>query len=298
MNNSAKIEFIPVGLKIMGGILIVSSTLYFVGLAISFQPNDASWLKAFTSEIVNLGIVPLIGLILILIAYRLESVLNNQKRSRLRTRKIVSLLSVFLGILYLTVVPLAQNVVLVDNSDVFASIEPVTDVKTKLRTKYQQFNDIERQVREAQARLENQKQSSQIVSNPQSFQRLEARLRELDAAIAEPQLLSQQLTEEQIATLSDTRVRLEKLIQLANNPPAWEQHIQKLEIQLRSARLVNEHRAKLELVKHGIWTGINSLMLAIAYLTIGSIGRDLGLTRINSKNKRLIARSFGSLTGK
>ena len=62
MNNSAISTFTSLCLKTVGTILIASSFLDYITLAVPFQPLDSQWQIGFTSEIVDSCIFPMVGM--------------------------------------------------------------------------------------------------------------------------------------------------------------------------------------------------------------------------------------------
>lgn len=253
MNNSSSTRFTSICLKTVGVILVASSLLDFISLAIPFHPLDAQWQRVFTSQIVDRGIVPMVGMAFILVAYWLESSLGSNRKSGFDIKLPAFLLSMFLGVIFLILVPLHLNNLRLTSSDVLTQIEQqISQAETKLANEYQQLN--------------------QIVKNPQSLSQLEARIKELDTAISQEQLQGEKLNPQQIKGLTDTKVQLESFSQLAKNPQAFEQRIQELQTQLQEEKLANERRTKTEVLKQGVRTGLNSLMLAVGYLMMGWIG--------------------------
>lgn len=253
MNNSAISQFTSLCLKSVGVILIASSILDYITLAIPFQPLDSQWQISFTSQIVDRGIVPLVGMGFILVAYWIESSIGNGKKSAFDLKIPVFFLSLLLGIVFLILVPLHLNNLRLASSDALTQIEQrAGQAETRISDQYEQLNDI--------------------VKNPQRLQQLETRIQEINNAIGSGQFQGQQLNSEQLQRLEETKAQLQNFRDLAQNPQALEQRLGELQTQLREQKLEREERAKTEALKQGIRTGLSSLMLAIGYLIIGWVG--------------------------
>lgn len=254
MNNSTISPFTSLCLKTVGTILIVSSLLDYIALAIPFQPFDSQWQISFTSQIVDRGIVPMVGMAFILVAGWIDaSVSNPSKPSGFDIKLPAFFLSLFLGVIFLVLVPLHVNNLMIAKSDALTQIEArAGQAETKISEQYDQLNDI--------------------VKNPQRLQQLESRIQEIDTAVANGTFQGQQLSGQQLQRLEDTKLQLQNFRDLAKNPEALEARLGELQIQLRDQKLEREKTAKTEALKQGVRTGLSSLMLAIGYLLIGWIG--------------------------
>lgn len=102
MNNS----FAPLALKLMGVIFILSALLDYVTLAIPPQWQNPQWQINFATSIVDRGIVPLVGIAFILIAYWIDSVSDKGQKSGLDLRLPIYILSILLGALFIVLIPL------------------------------------------------------------------------------------------------------------------------------------------------------------------------------------------------
>ena len=254
MSNSQATKFTSLSLKVVGIILIVSSLLDYITLAIPFQPLNSQWQIAFTGQIVDRGIVPMVGLAFMLVAYWIEnSVRGTVKNSGFGIRLPVFILSLLLGFIFLILVPLHLNNLRLVSADAFAQLE--------------------QRSQEAENRISDQyEQLSGISSDPQRLQLLESRIVELDNAIGSGQFQGQNLNPQQLQRLQQTRQQLQNFRELAQNPEALEARLSELQTQLRDQKLERESRAKTEAFKQGIRTGLSSLLLAIGYLVIGWFG--------------------------
>ena len=254
MNNSTISTFTSLCLKTIGTILVVSSLLDYIALAIPFQPFDSQWQISFTSQIVDRGIVPMVGMAFILVAGWIESTVNNQsQKSGFDIKLPAFFLSMFLGVVFLVLVPLHVNNLMIAKSDALTQIEArAGEAETQISEQYKQLNDI--------------------VKNPERLQQLESRIKEINTAISNGNFQGQKLSTLQLNRLEETKLQLQNFRDLAKNPQALKARLEELQIQLRDQKLEREKTAKTEALKQGVRTGLSSLMLAIGYLLIGWIG--------------------------
>lgn len=254
MSNSSVSKYTSLCLKTVGTILVVSSLLDYITLAIPFQPLNSQWQIAFTGQIVDRGIVPMVGIALMIIAYWIEnSVSRAVKSSGFSLKLPVFILSLFLGFVFLILVPLHLNNLRLVSSNALTQIEQrASEAETRISEQYEQLNAI--------------------ATDPQRLQLLESRITELDTAIGSGQFQGQNLNPQQLQRLEETKQQLQNFRELANNPEALEARLGELQTQLRDQKLQREGRAKTEALKQGIRTGLSSLLLAIGYLVMGWFG--------------------------
>jgi hypothetical protein len=254
MSNSSASKFTSLCLKTVGAILIVSSLLDYITLAIPFQPLDSQWQIAFTGQIVDRGIVPMVGMAFILVSYWIENSVNRTTPSSGFEIKIpVFILSLFMGFVFLILVPLHLNNLRLVSTDALAQLEQRAD--------------------EAENRISEQyEQLSEISADPQRLELLESRIKELDNAIGSGQFQGQSLNPQQLQRLEETRQQLQNFRELANDPEALDARLKELQTQLLDQKKERESRAKTEAVKQGVRTGLSSLLLAIGYLVMGWFG--------------------------
>ena len=252
MSNSQASKFTSLSLKVVGIILIVSSLLDYITLAIPFQPLNSQWQIAFTGQIVDRGIVPMVGISFMLVAYWIESSVT-VKNSGFGIRLPVFILSLLLGFVFLILVPLHLNNLRLVSADAFTQLEQrAEEAETRISEQYEQLNAIS--------------------SDPQRLELLEGRIAELDNAIGSGQFQGQNLNPQQVQQLQQTKQQLQNFRELAENPEALEARLSELQTQLRDQKLERENRAKTEAFKQGIRTGLSSLLLAIGYLVMGWFG--------------------------
>ena len=253
MSNSQASKFTALSLKVVGIILVVSSLLDYITLAIPFQPLNSQWQIAFTGQIVDRGIVPMVGIAFMLVAYWIESNVRTVKSSGFGIRLPIFILSLLLGFIFLILVPLHLNNLRLVSSDAFAQLEQrAEEAETRISEQYEQLNAIS--------------------TDPQRLELLESRITEIDNAISSGQFQGQNLNPQQLQQLQQTRQQLQNFRELAQNPEALEARLSELQTQLRDQKLEREGRAKTEAFKQGIRTGLSSLLLAIGYLVMGWFG--------------------------
>jgi hypothetical protein len=241
--------FTALTLKVVGLIMIVSSLLDFIILAIPFKPLDRAWQLGFTTQIVDRGIIPMVGIALLVAGYWIGNSIGGSstepKSSVQDLRFWAFLLSTLLGLIFLLLVPLH-----------FINISKQSDEALK---------QITQKASQAEVQLDTQtKQVDAIVKDPQ-------KLSELERAIE-----SGQVQGEQLARLQALR---EQLQTFKKDPKALNAQVDAAKTQIRSGKLEAENRAKTEALKLGLRTGLSSLLLAVGYSAIGWTGlRSLGGT--------------------
>lgn len=258
-------QFTSLCLKIVGLILIISSLLDYITLAIPFQPLDAQWQISFTSQIVDRGIVPMVGMGFVLVGSWIEASSNPNKKAGFDVKLPVFMLASFLGLVFLLLVPLHLNNLRLASDSALTQIQQGADeAETRIKEQYDQLNTL--------------------AQDPQRLQQLEGRLKEIDQAIGSGQFQGQSLNPEQLQRLQETKQQLQNFRELAKNPEALEARLNELQTQLRDQKLDREGRAKTEALKQGLRTGLSSLMLAIGYIIIGWLGlKGMGGTSVSPK---------------
>jgi hypothetical protein len=253
-------------LKIIGVILILSSLLDYITLAIPPQLLDSQWQFDFTTQIVDRGIIPMVGIAFILMGYSIDtSMANASNKSGIDLRMPTFILSSILGLVFLLLVPLHLSNLHQVNSNVLTQIEQKADqAENNIKSQYDQLNTL--------------------IKDPQRLQQLEAQISKINSAISSGQYQGQSLNAEQIQRLEEQKKQLENLRELAKNPDSVEGRLSELQTQLRDQKLEQEGRAKTDALKQGFRTGLSSLMLAIGYIAIGWLGlKGMGGASVSRK---------------
>ena len=264
MNTSTISPFTCLALKLIGVILILSSLLDYFTLAIPFQPLNAEWQISFTGQIVDRGIVPMVGIAFLLVGYWIEVSVGNKKPS-FDLRLPVFILASFMGLIFLLLVPLHLNNLREAQSTAISQInQGAGEAENRIKTQFDQLNTLSQ--------------------DPQRLQQLDTRIEEIDAAINSGRVQGQTLNPEQLQNLTQTKQQLQNFRELAKNPEALEARLTELQTQLRDQKLERENRAKTEALKQGIRTGLSSLMLAVGYIAIGWLGlKKMGKPPVSNK---------------
>ncbi len=252
----------PTVLRVVGTILILSSLVDYLTVLIPPNFSDKAWLAGATTQIVDRGIIPMVGLAFLFISAFLENgsfALSDRKNPALSIRFWATLLSLLLSLIFLIAFPLHLN-----------NTRQLSD---------QALQRIAQQSGDAEAKLnadvqQRQEQISSALRDPGQVQQLDAQLKQINDAIASGQLKGDQLQQAQ---------RAQKELQaLKANPNsvvdrAKEFRNQQL-TQIRDQRVQAENQAKSEALKTGMRVGISSLLLSLAYFVIGWSGlRELGI---------------------
>jgi hypothetical protein len=246
-------------LKIVGLILIVSSLLDLLILSAPYNLVQRDWQMAFTNQLVDRGIIPLIGISLFFVGYLVDSKSSpsetEQKSVVQNLRFWVLLLSSLLGLIYLLLVPLHINNIVQKSDEAFKQVN-----QKATQTESQVEIQLKTQAQQVDALVKDPKRFSETIS-------------QLDKAIASGQLQGDRLTQAQT---------FKSILQAAKQnpqaiPQALNQQIEANRVQIQKGKQDAENQAKTDAVKLGLRTGLNSLFLAIGYITIGWTGlRGLG----------------------
>jgi hypothetical protein len=242
-SNSASFSFTGLALKIVGLVMIVSSLLDYILMTIPFNPGAREWQIALTTQFVDRGIIPLVGIVFVLLGYLVDNTSGGPK-SRIQDLRFWALIiSSVLGLIYLLLVPLHFN-------NVYAQSN-------------QALEQINQKASQAETQLEAQtKQVDELIKNPQ-------RLAELDKAIS-----SGQVQGEQLARLQALKQQLDTF---KKDPKALSSQVDTAKKQISTGKQDAENRAKTEALKLGLRTGLSSLFLAIGFIAVGWTGlRSLG----------------------
>ncbi|MBP0018275.1 MAG: HpsJ family protein [Cyanobacteria bacterium SBLK] len=240
MNNPAFSAFSSLALKVVGVILIVSSLLDYIVLAIPFQITNKDWQLTLASNIVDRGIIPMVGIAFLIAGYWIGESLGNGDRGVSVTdlRFWSFIFACFLGLMFLLFIPLHLG-----------------NLRYKMR---QATEQIEQGLTAAEQQIQTQfDQINQLLAD-------DARIQQLDRAIASGQVTGARL--EQLQTIRN------QIDTLKDNPAALEEQLEQANTQLQQRRKEAEERAKTNAFKSGVRTGVSSLLLAIGYSVIGAMG--------------------------
>ncbi|MGG6297420.1 hormogonium polysaccharide biosynthesis protein HpsJ [Leptolyngbya sp. AN02str] len=232
-------------MMVAGIIIFLAALLDMIILPIPYQWGERAWQLAFTTQIVDRGLVPLVGLGLLFAGYWVETFLEPTRNERPRYATIrfwAAVIASILGLTYLLLFPFHLNNVRASNQ---AVQERVTQEAEQAQTQLdQQLNaEVERQ----RAQIE------QLIAAPDD---------QLDEAIA-----ANLITQEQANLVRDFR----------ENPDSLEPFLQEraqqsraqAETQIQTRQEQAREEAATESLKSGLRIGLTSLLLAIGYIIIG-----------------------------
>ncbi|NEQ76841.1 MAG: hypothetical protein F6K23_29745 [Okeania sp. SIO2C9] len=227
-------------MKLAGIILVLFTIINYVLLLFTIKIGDTDWSLNFTTTIVEEGIVPILGIALMFCAYGFEEILGlapTQPKLSWNSLKFwVYLLSFFLGIIFLLIIPLhISNTLAVSNEAVEAANQTAKEEKEILEQRLDQQQNV-------------------IGDMLRDRQKLEAFTRK------------RQLSEEQIDNLEKFK----------NNPNAFKVKVEEVrsnltqQIERKQQREIQ--KSQLSTFHSSIKIGLTSLLLASCYLTIGWSG--------------------------
>jgi hypothetical protein len=235
-----------IALKLVGGITILASILDFLILLVPLQLSDRSWLIATTTQVVDRGIVPLVGMALLFTGYWIESSLGITKRKNVLVdaRLWTCLLASLLGLVFIGLTLLHPNTVRLQSK---ATLDQVSQEAAQAKTQLEQRlgQEVNQQRQQVQALLSN------------------------------PDLLKQAVASGQVSQEQATQIE-----KFRNDPKGLETFLNQQAAQLKT-RLETEigtrgneatKKVKLEATKAMIRISVSSLLLAIGFATIGWLG--------------------------
>lgn len=249
-------------LKLVGAILILSFLLDFVILSFPFRTQDKGWQMSLAAQLIDRGIIPMVGLALLFAGYwidNLTSDLPNSRKPWLNLTFWALLLSSLLGLLFLLLFPFHFSNVLQGRAQAIERINQEADQAT---------TQLQSQLGSPQAQAQIESQKNQLKS-------------QISQLLQNEQQLNQALGSEQVPEQFKNLLRQAKA-----NPQALDQLLQQQfnAEALRNQGLTQIQRRKQEVeqqaqqeVKSGLRISFTSLLLSIGYIAIGWTGlRSIG----------------------
>lgn len=281
VNRSTAPNNISLSLKLVGIICIISFFLDFLFLVIPFQPTDKLWQINLCRNLVDRGIVPMVGIAAMLTAYWFDSVDEGSRPSPFNLKLPTFMIASLLGLIFLLIFPLHLN--------------NVNQVKTQTLTRIgQEANQLEDQVKNQLAQVQTQLGNDQVKAavekqRTELKQQLSTQLGEL---VKDEQKYNQALNNNQLPA-----AQKDLLKQYKTNPKALDDFIaqqtdpQQLAnqriTQIRSQKEQQLEKTSDDAIKE-LRTGLSSLLLAISYIIIGWTGlRNVGVLQGGSKRSPL-----------
>ncbi|MEM1170679.1 MAG: HpsJ family protein [Cyanobacteria bacterium P01_H01_bin.35] len=256
-------------LTIVGVIMILSSLLDFIVLSIPFNISSRAWQIGLTTQIVDRGIIPMVGMALLVTGYWVSSnsgLQDNSKSPILDLRFWALLLASLLGLIYLLLFPIHLNNTSQARAEAIQRIEQqASQAETQLEARIGS-NEFKNQIQQRRSQLKNQ------ITN------LLADETRLNEALENDQLPSQ------VKSLLEQSKDNPQVIDEFLNRQA-EQLPNQLLTRIRSRQQELEEQANTNSFKSSLRTGISSLLLAVGYIMIGWTGlKNMGI--IKGKGRR------------
>lgn len=236
-----------ISLKLVGAITILAALIDFVTLLFPPEFGNRAWQLATTTQLVDRGIVPLVGIALLFTGYWIDSSIGNVPRRfslAVDPRFWTCLLACLLGLIFLLTAVLHPNNVRLQSRDAIAQVE------------------IEAQ--QASSELEG-RLSADISQRRAQIDALLKDDAQLQAAIA-----SGNLDEAQRAQIEQFRDDPEALNEFLNSQVGEAQS--QLQTRIGEQKQDATKRLRSEALKATIRVTLSSLLLAIGYTFIGWAG--------------------------
>ncbi|MEG4488761.1 hormogonium polysaccharide biosynthesis protein HpsJ [Microcoleus sp. D2_18a_B4] len=258
-------------LKVVGIILILSALLQCIVLSLPGETSDflnRGWQLAAAIQIVDRGIIPLMGIALLMTGFWVDSssgVSIERRNVWLDLRFWALLISSLLGLVYLSLVPVHLNNTRLELKDALAQVDQEAG---------QAEGQLEAQLKSPQFKAQVEQLKSQRRSQIGALLQDDGKLQEA--------LKSPEVPKELKAVLEESK----------NDPKALdkflEQQAQSLPTQARNEIRTRKQQKEKELRTRSrnssLQTGINSLLLAIGYITVGWTGlRSMGILRFGRR---------------
>jgi len=258
-------------LKVVGIILILSALLDCIVLSLPGEASDIvnrGWQLAAATQIVDRGIIPLMGIALLMTGFWVDSssgVSLERRNVWVDLRFWALLISSLLGLIYLLLVPVHLNNTRLELKDTLAQVDKEAG---------QAETQLEGQIKSEQFKAQVEQLKSQRRSQIGALLQDEGKLQEA--------LKSPDVPKELKAVLQDSK----------NDPKALdkflEQQAQELPAQARNEIRTRKQQKEKELRTRSrnssLQTGISSLLLAIGYITVGWTGlRSMGILRFGRR---------------
>lgn len=234
-------------LKLVGGITIVAALIDFLTLLFPPQFDNRAWQLATTTQLVDRGIVPLVGIALLFTGYWIDSSLGNSPRRfslAMDARFWTCLLSCLLGLIFLFTTVLHPNNVRIQSREALTQVDSEAEQATN-ELKGRLDADLSQRRAQIDALLQDE---SQLQAAIDSGNLDEAQRAQIERFRDDPQALNEFLSSQVGEAENQLQTRIGE---------------QKKEA---TARL------KSEALKATVRVTLSSLLLAIGYTYIGWAG--------------------------
>ncbi|MBF2056209.1 MAG: hypothetical protein IGQ45_03075 [Cyanobacterium sp. T60_A2020_053] len=260
-------SFTALGVKLVGLVMLISSLIDFIFLMIPPNLQNRSWQITVTNSLVDRGVVPLLGITLLILGWWMSDNASSSGKPIPAIRLPIFIVSSLLGLMFLLLVPLHLSNVSTASGEALSQIE-------------QEFSQQEGQI---QGFLE---QLDSIAKDPKQLQQeISQRNEVIDAGgVIEGRRLNQQ----QVDNIISQRDQLQQLLDLSQKPEELQVRLEeardRLQTQLSTLRREQTQGTQTEALKQTLRTGISSFLLAMAYIVLGWFGIQ-GMTGAGAKAK-------------
>ncbi|RAM51636.1 MAG: hypothetical protein C6Y22_10485 [Hapalosiphonaceae cyanobacterium JJU2] len=271
MNNNFAAVTAARTLKVVGIILLLSFVLDFVILLFPFQPTNRLWQIDLATNLVDRGIVPLVGLAMLFAGYWAD-ITEDGRPSGIDLRFPALVLASLLGLIFLLIFPLHLNNVRQASVQQVDQINKQADqLETQLQNQLSLYGNQQVQTALESRRSQIKAQLTEVIKNEQQY----------NLIINNPQIppAQKELLKKAKANPQD----IDKLIAQQTDPQkAADQELNRI----RQGKEEAEKQAKERAWKSGMRIGMSSLLLSIGYIIIGWTGlRGMGSAQGNGVRK-------------
>ncbi|WP_216349353.1 HpsJ family protein [[Limnothrix rosea] IAM M-220] len=256
MNSTRLARFTALSLKILGGVLIISALVDYALAAFPLMPLEDAWQISFTSQLVDRGLTPMIGIVALLLSVWVESSTGKGKTIKPAfsdIRFLSLILSLVLGVIFFLLVPLHLD-----------NLQEIRD---------QAISQIEEQTQQQEQQVQAQFGQLQALSqSPEAKQQLDEQIRAIDEAIA-----SGQVPADQLGAVEAQRQELLNYQRFANDPNALNARLEELRDEVEKRRDEQQQQAENRVLKEALQIGLRSLLLGVGYILLGWVGVQASL---------------------
>ncbi|TBR57734.1 hypothetical protein B4U84_17320 [Westiellopsis prolifica IICB1] len=271
MNNNFAAVTAARTLKVVGIILLLSFVLDFVILLFPFQPTNRLWQIDLATNLVDRGIVPLVGLAMLFAGYWAD-ITEDGRPSGIDLRFPALVLASLLGLIFLLIFPLHLNNVRQASVQQVDQINKQADqLETQLQNQLSLYGNQQVQTALESRRSQIKAQLTEVIKNEQQYNLI---LNNPQVPPAQKELLKKAKANPQ---------DIDKLIAQQTDPQkAADQELNRI----RQGKEEAEKQAKERAWKSGMRIGMSSLLLSIGYIIIGWTGlRGMGSAQGNGVRK-------------
>ncbi|MEM7066655.1 MAG: HpsJ family protein [Cyanobacteria bacterium P01_B01_bin.77] len=234
-------------LKLVGGVTILAALVDFLVLLLPPDLLNRAWQINTTTQLVDRGIVPLVGIALLFTGFWIDSFVTG-KRNRVNlmidARFWTCLLACILGLIFAILTPVHMNNVRLQSRD---ALTQVTTEATEATTQLEQRLNAE--VTQQRDRI------SGLLENPDQIEQL-------------------------VASGNVTAEQAEQIRQFENNPESLNEFLNgqaselrtRLETEIGTRQEEAAKRVRSEATKASIRISLSSILLAVGYIVIGISG--------------------------